>query len=75
MEIFDKLIYEFLQKAIILGYDVTPRPGEVDTWQSPRALEWILVSQDPSKDSQGTWHPSPFEKKTGTLPLQILRLN
>ena len=35
------------------AFSVTPRPGEVDTWQSPHALEWVSVSQAPSKDSQG----------------------
>ena len=32
---------------------VMPQPGEVDTWQLLRALEWVSVSQAPHKDSQG----------------------
>ena len=35
------------------GYSVTSRPGEVDTWQLPHALEWVPVFQAPSRDSQG----------------------
>ena len=33
------------------GHVVTPRFGEVDIWQSPRALEWVPISQTPFKDS------------------------
>ena len=48
----DQVILIFL-----LSFDtnkiVTPRPGEVHTWPLPRALEWVLVSQALSKDSQG----------------------
>ena len=46
-------------KAITVGSGkkssevVTPRPGKVDTWQTPLALEWDPVSRTPSKDSQG----------------------
>ena len=40
-----------------LGMHVTPRPGEVDTWQPPRALVWDPVFQAPFKDSQGLWYP------------------
>ena len=37
---------------VIDKYYVTPRPGEVDTWQPSHTLEWVLVSQAPFKDSQ-----------------------
>ena len=40
--------------------NVTPRPRKVDTWQPPRALEWVSVSWNPNKSSQGIWYPSPF---------------
>ena len=42
---------------------VTPRPERVDTWQSPRALVWVLVFQNPTKGPQGIWYPSSFEKR------------
>ena len=45
----------------LLGTECHTRPGEIDTWQPPRALEWVLVFRNPFKDSQGTRHPSPFE--------------
>ena len=50
---------------------VTPRPEKVDTWQPSRALEWVSVSQNSSKDSQGIWHPSPFEIQYTTLPTTL----
>ena len=37
----------------VVDEGVTPRPKKLHTWQPPRALKWVLVSQVPSKDSQG----------------------
>ena len=59
LRIEDRLdFFLFIEILEILMDSVTPRPGEVDTWQSPRALEWVPVSQAPSKDSQGLWYHS-----------------
>ena len=43
-----------------------PDPKRVDTWQPPRAFEWVPVSQGPSRDSQGIWYPNLFKKKITT---------
>ena len=46
-----------------MGDVVTPRPGEVDKWQPPRALEWVPVFQAPFKDSQGIVISTHYELK------------
>ena len=49
-----------------------PDPEKSTRGNRRMPLSGSQFPKNPSKDSQGIWHPSPFEKRFITLPIMIL---